>query len=1137
MGVLRAQAAFVLVFLAPVVHAQEAAARIVGTLTDPQGLPLPAAKVTVVNAASGLVVETATDQEGRYETRSLPIGTYTVSVEKDGFDRLLSAPLLLGINQSLRVDLRAKLGSVRNIVEVSDISAGVETVSAALGQSVISRQLINLPLNGRNALDLALLQPGVTQTNPDSTASGNFNISGGRSDSVTFLLDGGLNNNLLDNGVVLAPNPDTLAEFRILTSNYSAEYGRNAGGIITMVTKSGGNKPHGSAYDYLRNDAFNANTFFNNQQGLARPVLKRNQFGATLGGPITVPKVVQGKDRLFYFFGYQGQRQNATQLGPTAVPVFTPAELHGDFSHSGTNGAPEIGVAQFLATHPFFQPDSTLAAQAIIAPNRVNSVAGNFISAGLIPTSASGKVLPQGSSTENADEYISRMDFVISPNDRVAVTLAGSRAPSVQPFAPAVVAGPTVAGFPATNNFHRYFGSIAYTKIITPALVNDFRFTVQRLNNMQDVPASHLATPAELGVGITPDQVSGPPILYFGSGLQTGFSPLGPTALIDNTFGLAETLNWVRGSHHMKLGWSRTAYQNNTNYDYYGNGYFAFTGPVNAGGIGSGNSFADFLLGLPDQYYQFASAPSNIRTAATAVFAHDEWRAAKGLTLTLGLRYEYGSPKRDLQGRSYSLALERQSVRFPNAPLGLLFPGDPGAPEGANFPDKNDWAPRFGFAWDPFSSNSSRAGGTGIRGGFGVFYDILKAEDSLQFNGQAPFFGGASLTFDPLGGNPSAEVNYLSQPFAATRHVNPFPSRPPSRGIDFGAAGFLPFGGSSIYFVNPHLRTPYIFQYNLSLQQRLPSAMVAEVSYSGSSSHKLTAVIDVNPFVPGTGSRLFNLQAGLSADTGFKFLDSFENAVNAGYNSLQASLQKRLSSARWFGNSYFTLAYTLAHNIDNASGFRERTYKVPYYNHNQFRSDADADVRHSLVFSGGWDLPLDLVFTRAPRKITQGWSLYPIISFRTGFSLDIFAGFSQTADDPGPSGAGDAIITRANLVGAGVRLFNPRQTQSINGSTGNFYFDPRNFSAPDDDPSLRTYGTLPRNAFRGPGRVNADIAVVKHTPIQGDHIATEFRAEFFNVWNHAEFGNPSLNLNSSEFGQVSTTSGPRIIQLAFRLTF
>lgn len=1108
--------------------AQEATGRIIGTVTDQQGGVIAGAKVTVTNVATSVSRETVTDNEGNYQVLSLPLGTYRVSAERQGFKQVVIEGKPLQINQVMRVDPVLEIGATSERVEITVESSGVETVNPTLGASVTARPIVNLPLNGRNVLQLALLQPGVTETTGPSAG---FSISGGRGDSVTYLLDGGNNNNLLSNLVVFNPNPDTIAEFRILTSNYTAEYGRNGGGIVSVVTKSGTNDIHGSAFEFLRNNSLNANTFFNNLNGQPREVLKRNQFGFTLGGPVTIPKLVNGKDRFFLFGGYQGQRQVTSQTSTTTT--YTPAELKGDFSLSNsTHNGPDQNVVAFLQDNPFFQPNAALAAKGIIDPTRINSVAQKYISANLIPTSSASKLVSQAGAKSDSDELIIRADAVLTQKDRLAVTLGSGRAPIISPFA-----GANVPGFSNTSNNRRYFANIALTRVFSPTLLNEFRFTTQRINTLQQVPGVKAPTPQQLGIGVTPDNPTGPTRLDFNSGLSIGFSPQGPTTLINNTFTYSDTLSWQKGNHGLKFGFTFSPYQNNTVYDFYVNGNFFFSGDPAVGGIGSGNDFADFLFGLPDEYLQFGEAPSNIRSKSTYAFAQDEWKVRRNFTLTLGLRYEYSQPKIDTQGRSFSLKLGQQSKVFTKAPLGLLFPGDPGAPEGANFPDRNDWAPRLGFAWAPFKD-----GKTSVRGGFGVFYDILKGEDNLQFNGQAPFFGFADLFFDPLSANPTKEVNYLTQPFVATGVPNSFPSKKPASNLDFDSAGFLPFGGGGVYFVDPHLRTPYTYQYNLSIQREVGRNILVEASYVGHSDHKLTVLSDANPFVLGTTHRKFNTQSG-NDDFSFSYLDEFHNAANASYNSLQLGVTQRQSTSR-LGDTYWTFGYTYAHGIDFASGFRQRGSYVPSYNTKQFAASTDFDIRHRVTFSGGWDLP-SVKNSTLLKKLTGGWSLYPIVSYRTGFPLDVFAGLSRARTRPGPSGAGDGQLVRANLVGNAVALLDPKLAQTFNSRSGNYWFNPANFSRAGLDatctacatnPALRTYGTLPRNSFRGPDRTNFDFAVAKTTSILGENkLALEFRAEFFNIFNTAQFSNPSTSITSGLFGQITSTFDPRIIQFALRL--
>ncbi len=1149
---------FLALLLRTGVTAQEATGKIVGQVTDPQGAVIADAKVTVTNVGTGIAQQAVTDKDGIYQVLHLAIGSYTVAVEHTGFRKMLTEAHPLEINQSLRVDVTLQVGAASETVEVSGDATAVETYNPTLGNSVTSRPIVNLPLNGRNVLDLAQLNPGVVEKPPTgSDSAGTFSVAGGRADSVTYLLDGGINNNLLHNEAVLTPNPDTVAEFRILESNYSAEYGRNAGGIISIVTKSGGNGLHGSAFDFLRNDALNANSFFNKRNGLPRQVLKRNQFGATAGGPIK-------KDKAFFFFGYQGQRQTWAQ-NPGVQTGFTDSELVGDFSQSA--GAAE--VANFLAANPYFQPNAALAAQGIIDPSRIDPVAQKYIDAGMIPHSPTGTIVTQTGALDNRNEYTGKLDLNLTSQDKITGTLGFAKTAQTCPYAQDSCA-PTgwinsIPLFPVSYDAKSYFLNVAYTRTFSANVLNELRLTAQRQNFTQYKPLKQLPTAADLGIAVTPDDPNGPPSLSFwDSGLTVGFSYRGPTIMVNNTFGYSDTLSWVKGKHNLKFGFSYTPFQSNIDYQYFDRGEFDFYGSSSS--TGTGVEFADFLLGIPDEYFQYPRAKTNVRTKMFAGFMQDEWRATPRLTLSLGLRYEYSSPKYDTGGRSFSIMPGQQSTRFVNAPLGLVFPGDKGAPAGANFPDKNDFAPRFGFAWDVLGN-----GRTSIRGGFGVFYDILKAEDNLQFNGQPPFFGYTDLYFDApsTAQVPAGPIPYLSQPYTwAWNDVtgsygvgNPYPSRPPAPDVSFADNGYLPYG-NYIYFVDPHLRTPYIYQYNLSLQHELTHSLSMEMSYVGSSGHKLTSLVDINPFVLGTDTRTLNA-ANAAAD--FSYLDTFKNISNQSYNSLQASLKKQISDHKYFGSSYFTLSYTWSKNIDNVSGFRQNNDLAPYYNPGLFRAASDFDVRHRLTLGGGWDLPFADFFPSGPKPLVKGWSVYPIITWRTGFPLDIYAGLPTHGDLPGPSGAGDGGLVHVNLVGNSVTLLDPRaNTDPATG--GAIYFNPTNFERdsllfwttectiqnfplglpaqcaggstyPIPTAADRTYGTLPRNFFRGPGRANFDFAIAKTTNLVAERAKLEFRAEFFNLLNRAQFENPELSPTSSQFGQITTTYDPRIIQFGMRITF
>ena len=1151
-GVLLTLAAVLCVMMAPApeARAQQATAKVVGTVSDQQGLVVQGVKVIVTSKGTDLSSETTTDKNGYYQVLNLPIGAYTITATHEGFRTIERTTAPLEINQVLRVDLKLEVGQVSEKVLVEGQAESVETVNPTLGQSVTSRPIVNLPLNGRNVLDLALLQPGVSESNPDDGSAGHFNVGGGRSDSVTFLLDGGMNNDLLGNEVVLNPNPDTIAEFRILTSNYTAEYGRNGAGVISMVTKSGSNQFHGSAFEFARNTAFDATPYFAKQEGLGKNDLKRHQFGGTFGGPITIPHLLEGKDRFFFFVSYQGQRQTQSEVSTTGT--FTPAELNnGDFS-----AAPDASsVVSFLQSNPYFVPAGGSPANAIIDPAKFDPAAIAYINLGLIPTSTFingglAQISQSATATDNRNELTVKVDLNLTTKDKLAITLGGNRNPTTDPFSGF---NSTILGFGELRHSNSYYANIGYTRDFSPTLLNEFLFTAHRRNGDFGLPISALPTAAQLGFGILSDTPNGPPQIYIDEGgLEFGTDPQGPAFEIGNTFAYTDTVTWVKGRNTWKFGGGFSAYQNNTTYDFYGNGIFDFYQGFDPGG--TGDSLADFLIGTPYDLFEGPNAGNNIRSKAVYGYLQDEWRVRKNLVLSLGMRYEYSTPKRDTQGRTFSIVPGAQSTRFPNAPLGLVFPGDARAPQGVNFPDRDNFAPRVGFAWDPKGN-----GKMSIRGGIGLFYDVLKGEDNLQFNGAPPFYSEVDGFMNDQGPYVTNGAPFFSNPWPQAGLSQPFPSQPPTKSSAFDptTGNSLPFGGGGIYFVDPHLHTPYTYQYNLSLQDEIARNLTLELNYVGSSSKGLTSLVDVNPFDLSTvngpnPTRILNYNqttfadfcssfggfTGYAADCPISIANEFGNISFASFNSMEASLTKQNGDNRYIGNTYFTLGYTWAHSIDNASGFRNRSSNIPYYNHSQFRASSDFDLTNRITFSGGWDLPFDKMWDSGPKRLVRGWSLYPIFTWRTGFPLTINSELPGGSYDPGPSGAGDSALANAIFADgfSSISIMNPRKN-------GNLYFNPAAFEQIPDVPG-NGYG-LPRNFFRGPHRTNLDLAVAKTTGIT-ERLNAEFRVEAFNLFNHGEFNNPDTGLFDPTFGQVYTTdfgSGvnlvhtERILQIAARLTF
>ncbi len=1123
------------VLLSVLASAQNTNGRVIGIVTDPQGAAVVGAKVTVTNLGTNVTWNTVTNEKGSYQVLDVPIGMYTVMIQSQGFAKAKTEPQELTINQALRIDVHMKLGGINEVVDVQSQAAQVETLNPTIGGTVTGKPIQDLPLNGRNTLDLALTQPGVLPIADDigtygtsnggssETGLGGISVAGGRGDAVTYLLDGGMNNRTTSNQVVFNPNPEAVEEFRLLENNYTAEYGRNGGGTISVQLKSGTNTLHGTLFEYLRNDAMNANDYIDNEIGQPRQVLKRNQFGGVIGGPIR-------KDRLFFFFGYQGQRlsqtiNEANVAGPTTV--YTPAELAGNFSNFQGAG-PDPQVVAFLQAHPYYQSDPTKQAQAIIDPTKIDPVAQKYIAAGLIPTSPSGVLFPQASGTDNANQYVGKFDFYATTNDRIALSVGYNKEPITNPFF-----GANIPGFVAATTNWDYFANINYTKTISISALNEVLITAQRFRDTS-LPTSHLPTPSQLGVNINSDDPFGPPTISFASGMTVGFDP-NVAWKADNNYSLSDTLTWNRGHHTFKFGGRFGIMQENSVYAYQTNGIFYLYGP---GGVGSGNDLADFLFGAMDEFSEYSKAPSNEHQRQYAAFAQDEWKATPRLTITYGLRYEYTTPETDTHGYSFSIVPGRQSVKFPGAPLGFLVPGDPGAPRGWYYPDHTNFSPRIGIAWDPFGD-----GKTSIRGGGGMFFDTLNGWMSDWATDEAPWAGCSDFNFYPtnvptLPTDPAGAI--LSDPYGTAGLVDPFPSQePPPSNINFADAGFTPFLGSGNNFVNIHLRTPYIYQYNVSVQRQIGNGLMAEIGYAGSSSHKLLTWVDQNPFSPATGMRLLNQQLLASNPNAdpltFGFAPTFDGLNHANYNGLLTSLTKRAQDVRYLGNVFFTASYTWSHNLDNGTGFNSRVSSTPYYNHNQFYGNSDFDLRQRLAFSGGWELPFDKAWANGPKRLTSGWSLYPIYFIQSGIPLDFLAGTHQSSLHPGPSGYGDGEIVRADQMVSSVKTLNPR-------NPGNYWFDPASFQA---DPCINAgpcplgfYGTYRRNSLHGPRHSNFDLALEKSTNLVGEQTKLVFRAEAFNIFNHAEFRPPAaISVLSGAFGQIGGTYAPRILQLALKVTF
>lgn len=1100
----------------------QSSASLRGTVSDPSGAVIPNARVTLTNAGTGVEQATTARLSGEYVFPQVLPGTYSLEVESAGFQKYVQRGIVLEVNQAARIDVSLKVGAATQLVEVTENAPQVSTVNAELGSVESEKRILDLPLVERDTLLLGLLQAGVFPADPSDGSGNPYSVSGQRSESLTFLVDGADNNDFLGNNIVVNANPDAIREFKILTNNYSAEFGRTSGGIVNQVTKSGTNTFHGDIFEFFRNDVLNARDFFL----LDRTSFKRNLFGGTVGGPIR-------KDKTFFFGAYQASRRREGQVAPV-LQVLSPAERTGDFSEL----LPNNQLVDPVTGNPFLNNQVP-----------VNPISKNYIDRFLpLPNLAGNRFVSGPVGRVRDDQGVLHIDQVFSERDVLTGVYLIDDNDDFLPFRiinGASTGGNVPVGSGFTDRQRSQVGTLSWTHTFSPSMINETRFSANRVASVQASPVDK-TTPAELGfTNVNPDDPGGvaPPIIFTPT-FNLGPSPQGPTTLVRNTFQWQDTLSVVKGKHEMKFGADIRRIQNNFVFDFFNNGSFDFGRLF---GSFTGDPLADFVGGFPDNFFQFSSATYGIRTTQLNFFGQDNWKVTPKLTLNLGLRYEYNTPQRDPHNNILGFFPGKQSTVFPDAPPGILYPGDPGTPNrGLVFPDKNNFAPRFGFAYDVLG-NSKLV----LRGGFGIFYDLEDGALNLQFGGEPPFGDVINQNFFPPGAFAGAVgVNPVSDPFGAAGIPNPFPFAASGRTGQF----FVP-KLSFAFVVDPHFRTPYSENYNFGLQYQLTHNTLVEAYYVGSLGRKLISSGEVNfpnPDIEKQQLAAFGstnpdcarplagcgnpLDPNASPADSVLLLTNFSNGISDSHE-LQVTVDKRMSHG-----FTFRTAYTLSKTIDLTSGFRERSFGfTDPLNFNLDRGLADFDVTQRVVLSGIWELPYQhgAGSHAILRKLTEGWQLNSIVSFQSGFPFKLFQNndSSQQAN----------FLDRPDQLGP-IQVFNdPRNVHTfgpdadgIHGSclpdtaTGNFFFNPTNLDCASVP--LFTFGTLGRNALRGPGINNWDLSIFKNTYIT-ESKWVQFHAEFFNAWNRAQFLNPDPNGFSGTFGQITSTRPPRLIQFALKLNF
>jgi len=934
--------ALLLTTVSGIMYAQGVTGTIAGTLTDPSGGRLAQATVRVVNELTGEQRSDTTNASGDYIFPNLATGQYSVQAEAAGFRKFTRQGIRLNVNQNARVDIQMEVGSLSQEVKVTGEAPLVDTRDVQIGGLIESRRVNDLPLNGRNVYQLVTTLPGVTNarlaTGPDDT--GNYlNVNGSRSRQSTFFLDGNMNNSHFRNSGNEAPNPDAVEEFRLITSNFNAEFGRSAGAVVNVIVRSGTNQFHGSAFEFLRNNHLNARNFF---VPTVQP-LHQNQFGGSFGGPIK-------HDKLFFFSSYQGLR-STTSAFQNAALVPTAAERTGNFS-----AAP-------LSQRPKDPATGQLFAGGIIPANRLDPVASAILAQMVpLPNTADGRLESFQPSWNNGNQGLVKLDYQANASHHLSGSWFMDRMTSLQPFA-GVSQIPNYS--PINENVYQQNYVANDTWILNPSMVNEARFgyTIRDRINSGPIRTSWADFGSKVTYGALPPR---PPQIFINGRWTMG--TYDETDRPEQSFSWSDTFSWTRGSHAIKVG-SWLAYNRYEEYsNWLGSGQIRFTGAF------TGNTLADFELGQAASFRQNNGNNRDFRSKNWDSFVQDDWKINSRIVLNLGLRYELNTPWVSTADAFQTFAYGAQSTRFPKAPVGMLFANDPGIPRGVWKTDYNNFAPRFGIAIDPFGN-----GKTAIRAGYGVFYAIGFTNMAMDMQGQ-PFLVDVTVF-----GTPN-----LINPYANVAGGSPFPYTLDPKNPLFA----LPITAS---YQDPNIVTPYVQHYSLTIEQQFLKDMGLTVAYVGNTSRKLMVQSDANSpvFIPGQ-STAGNINARRPYLPGtYAQISHAETASNAHYDSLQTTINKR------FSHGFTVLAnYTFSKNIDEISDDKLNTAITMVDSHNRRLEHGPSalDVRHIFNASYVWDLPQVKAFGWAGKQILSGWQLNGLLHIQSGNPFDVLAGSDVNLD-------------------------------------------------------------------------------------------------------------------------------------------
>ena len=1093
--------------------AQEITGSIRGTVQDPSSAFVQSASVTARQTETGLTRTAITNPNGAYILLELPVGHYELQVEAKGFQKYFQQGIILNVNETATIPIHLAVGAEGEVLEVNADAQLIQGTVTSLGKTVTEREVLDLPLNGRNFTQLGLLQPGVVPLTPGLAEAGGslragqaYAVNGQRPESNNFLIDGANNFNGVDGGFVLKPPVDAITEFRILTHNANAEFGNTLGSTTNIITRSGTNRFHGALWEFLRNDVFDATNYF----AVKTEPLKQNQFGGTFGGPIR-------KDKTFFFAYYEGFHNRQGQTQSSTVPSL--AERQGDFSAicpEGFTGGfcnnQNHQLFNVFLNQPYINNQFPVATQT-------NPVSQNLLQFFPLPNNGTNLFTSTQVLHEDSNQGGVKVDHYLTPSDilnfRYSI-IDGSQ------FNPIPTSGASVPGFPVGQDQRAQNFVIQETHTFSTSLIGVFRASYLRNKFLFGLHINP-TTPASLGFQYTPslEAAVGPPSIQV-SGYTTIGNPItGPRNTFENAFDYSGALSWVRGRHELKFGGGYQHLQINALQGIASNGFYVFAGfPVVP------DAFASFLFGQPVVFLQgLGDFERGIRGNSVNAYVQDTFKATSRLTFNIGLRYELPFPYTEIKNRQTLWIPGRQSTVVPDAPPGLLYPGDKGVPAGLIPTFKKGFAPRVGFAWDPTGSAKWL-----VTSAFGVFYE--------------PYYTGQGGPLQsPISAPPFLQTPQVSLPDFA----DPFNGNPPIQGEFSKPLTNLTLAAN--------LPLPYVQDWDLNIQRSFGSDLLFEIGYVGTKGTKLPRMIEGNPaiYIPGFDTSTnppSPISTSSNADRRREFsgctLDPttvcnysstglITGIANSSYNALEASLKKRFNH----GIS-FLASYTYSKSIDDSSTFNlsgsaskplagENDLAQNPFDVNAERGRSLFDARQRFVLSYQWSLP----WWRQPKgwyqQVLGNWQVNGIVTAMTGTPFTVFDGndFSVQGSAPEISGF---FSNRPNVVAG--------QDPNSGPKTPGAWLNANAFQRITQDPNspVQQFGSAGRNIAQGPGYTDWDFSLFKNIRV-AESKEFQFRAEFFNLLNHTNFHIPDSDINSQTFNQILEAQPPRLIQFALKFTF